>query len=237
MNPEHARFAEWDAAYVLGALSPADRRAFEIHLDGCAQCRDAIAELAPVIGLLSRVDAERARSMLSPDVTPDAASAPAPALRDAVVRRGVEAQRRRRRRRWTGLALAAAVVIVAAVGVPLTLSSIERERHTVTFQNVAGVPLTASVELDRVAWGTKIGLDCRYGKDDDAEVPADGWSYALVVTGVDGSESEVSSWRSWPDTDAWITAGTALGPDQIASIQIRSLATGVVLMRADVDHG
>ena len=29
MNPDHARFAEWDSAYVLGALSPAERREYE----------------------------------------------------------------------------------------------------------------------------------------------------------------------------------------------------------------
>jgi len=28
-----------DAAYVVGALSPADRAAYEEHLRGCEQCR------------------------------------------------------------------------------------------------------------------------------------------------------------------------------------------------------
>ena len=32
MNPDHAHFAEWDAAYVVGALSSAERRQFEEHL-------------------------------------------------------------------------------------------------------------------------------------------------------------------------------------------------------------
>ena len=31
-------FAHHDGAYVLGALSPAERRAFEDHLPGCAAC-------------------------------------------------------------------------------------------------------------------------------------------------------------------------------------------------------
>ena len=39
MNPDHAHFAEWDSAYVLGALSPADRREYEEHLETCEQCR------------------------------------------------------------------------------------------------------------------------------------------------------------------------------------------------------
>ena len=35
------RYAEWDAAYVLGALSPSDRRTYERHLAECAACRAA----------------------------------------------------------------------------------------------------------------------------------------------------------------------------------------------------
>ncbi|WP_164861876.1 zf-HC2 domain-containing protein, partial [Microbacterium sp. CPCC 204701] len=42
MNPDHVHFADWDAAYVVGALSPADRRMFEEHVDACLACRDAL---------------------------------------------------------------------------------------------------------------------------------------------------------------------------------------------------
>src|SRR3546814_8313908 len=81
MNPEHDRVAQWDAAYVLGALSPADRRAYEDHLTECDECRRAVAELAPTVGLLSRVPAERARAM---DGTP---ADPPPGLRDGLLLR------------------------------------------------------------------------------------------------------------------------------------------------------
>src|SRR5674476_1672482 len=39
-------FTLYDAAYVLGALSPADRREFEDHLKGCAACASSPTELA-----------------------------------------------------------------------------------------------------------------------------------------------------------------------------------------------
>ena len=39
MNPDHARFAEWDAAFVLGALSASERREYEAHLQDCDLCR------------------------------------------------------------------------------------------------------------------------------------------------------------------------------------------------------
>jgi len=49
------RFAQWDAAYVLGALSPAERREFEEHLATCPHCQAAVSELAALPGLLAQV--------------------------------------------------------------------------------------------------------------------------------------------------------------------------------------
>ena len=46
MNGILDKFAQWDAAYVLGALSPAERREFEEHLASCPSCQAAVSELA-----------------------------------------------------------------------------------------------------------------------------------------------------------------------------------------------
>ncbi|MFD0784741.1 zf-HC2 domain-containing protein, partial [Micromonospora azadirachtae] len=43
-------FTQDDGAYVLGALAPAERAAYERHLAGCADCREAVAELAVLPG-------------------------------------------------------------------------------------------------------------------------------------------------------------------------------------------
>ena len=51
-------FAEYDAAYVLGALSPEDRRDYEAHLATCDDCARAVGELAGMPGLLARVPRE-----------------------------------------------------------------------------------------------------------------------------------------------------------------------------------
>lgn len=50
------RCAMWDAAYVLGSLSANDRAEFEAHLDGCASCREGVAELSDMPALLSLLD-------------------------------------------------------------------------------------------------------------------------------------------------------------------------------------
>ncbi len=48
--------AMWDAAYVLGSLSANDRDEFEAHLDGCASCRQGVAELSDMPALLGLLD-------------------------------------------------------------------------------------------------------------------------------------------------------------------------------------
>ena len=50
------KYAQWDAAYVLGSLSEMDRREFDAHLEECRACRDAVAELSDMPALLSLLD-------------------------------------------------------------------------------------------------------------------------------------------------------------------------------------
>jgi hypothetical protein len=45
--------------YVLGALSPAERRAFEAHLTRCHPCRDDLISVAGLPGLLARLTPRR----------------------------------------------------------------------------------------------------------------------------------------------------------------------------------
>ena len=71
MNAIPDKFAQWDAAYVLGALSPAERREFEEHLATCPHCQAAVSELAGMPGLLAQVSPADA-AMLSMAVDNDA---------------------------------------------------------------------------------------------------------------------------------------------------------------------
>jgi anti-sigma factor RsiW len=62
-------FAMWDAAYVLGSLSAADRREFEVHMANCPACRDAVADLSGVPALLSQLDREEVAAIDHMSVT------------------------------------------------------------------------------------------------------------------------------------------------------------------------
>ena len=107
-DPDHAQFAEWDAAYVLGALSPADRRRFEAHLQECDACRDAIVELAPTIGAAVAGRARARRVAARSGCGDDGPGCRAP-RRSHRPRRRRQSQRRRRLWWAGGLAAAAAI--------------------------------------------------------------------------------------------------------------------------------
>lgn len=247
MSLEHADVAEWDAAYLLGALSPADRRAFEEHLESCERCVRAVAEVAPTLGLLARVDPERARSLEdagSPqeDGSLDATGSleqdavvtalPVGAVgRSALLARAAREQRRRRAW-WTGgLAAAAALLVAIAVGVGALLAP--AAGRAVELVAVVDAPLTATAELAAAAWGTRIDLECSYGGDGGADA-SPGLPYTLVVEDREGAVSEVSSWRAVPGQTARLSAATALAVDDIAAVEIRMEETDEVLMRAEV---
>lgn len=227
MNDEHAELAQWDAAYVLGALSAADRRVFEEHLDGCDRCVRAVAEIAPTLGLMAHVDGARAAALL--DGAEDGYDG---AGRAAGRERLLAAAARRRRRRggwWgAGLAAAAAVVIAVVVSVSTVLAPAQGGTLTAELVAVADIPLTASVEVTPAEWGSRIDLECRYDGDS-------GWPYALVVTDRDGIGRAVSTWRAVPGRTVRLAAATDLDPAQIATIEIRPVDRDDVLMRADLD--
>lgn len=235
MNPDHVDFADWDAAYLVGALSPADRRRFEEHLGDCAVCRDALAELAPTLGLLSRVAPDRAESLLEP--AGDAVDAPGPGARSEFVARAAREARRRRVLGWSGaLAAASAAVVVIVLAVTSAIGPTPRSQ-VVALEPVADVSITATVALSDVAWGTRLEMVCRYPDDAASDAPPEGWSYVLVVTADDGTTSELSTWRALPGSTTRLDAGTALDPDEIAAIEVRSIDGTRVLLRGEPPSG
>src|SRR5690606_5853388 len=144
MSVDHERYASWDAAYALGALSTSERAEFEAHLAECPRCRAAVAELGSTVSLLSQVSAEDALRIGAQD--PDDAGA-VRVLAAARARRSA----RRRIGAWAA-GIAAAVVVATVVSVSLLLP---RPAEAVALEAVAGAPVTATVSLTDVPWGTR----------------------------------------------------------------------------------
>ncbi|GAB4083860.1 anti-sigma-L factor RslA [Myceligenerans cantabricum] len=182
-------YAEWDAAYVLGALSPSERHAYERHLAACDACRAAVAELAGMPGLLGAVSPAQAQRMIADE--PDAAKlsddgpggpagvdGPGPASVVPLARLAHAARRSRRRRRTLGAVAASALVFGAAVGGSAlgdlgpagfsddagttASSSTVASARTVVLHPVGETDMRAQVVVTPTAWGTKLEWRCHY---------------------------------------------------------------------------
>ena len=215
---------DWDGAYVLGALEPADRRRYEEHLATCSACSKAVRELAGLPGILGRLDLDEALALRD---LPDEG-----ALRDeahAVDRAAGVARRVRRRRRRTRLATALVLVGVLAVGSLggwSVVRSLQPAARPVAIERpltaVGGSHLTASMTVTPVGWGTRFDWSCAYGAavgdhaDDYAPV-----SYSLVVHTDGGTASTVATWSSDAGEAKGLVASSAIPADAIRSIDIR----------------
>ncbi|GAA2087353.1 zf-HC2 domain-containing protein [Pseudolysinimonas kribbensis] len=224
---DHARYTEWDAAYVLGSLSSVERREFEAHLELCDRCRLAVADLSGLPSLLGRVDPERALSLLaSEDEDAEPGSAPV----TDIVERIEKAEHRRRLRRFGIVGgIAAAALAVAAVAIPVTIAAQPHPTVSVALAPTAGNSVSGDVQLTSVKWGTRIDMHCAYGTGSTWGYPGDG-GYALWVVDRAGRASEVSTWKATSGSQVKLTAATALSVGEIARIEVRSAATNDVLL-------
>jgi hypothetical protein len=229
-------FEHADGAYVLGALSAAERLAFERHLAGCDACTARVRQLAGLPGLLGRVGAEVLEDTELPDLPPTLL----PALATRV--------RRDQRRRTALTALVAAAATAAVVGLgAVALDAVRDDRAPSTTPTAtptadagtamspvggAAVPVRANLTLEDVAWGTRIGLLCTYDPEAvEYELPAE-VTYLLVVTTRDGGTEQIGTWRSIGGRTMRLEAGTATRQEDIASVEVRTTDGRVVLTTA-----
>lgn len=229
---DHDLYAEWDAAYVLGALTPAERRQFEEHLATCPTCRTVIAESAVLPGLLGALPAADATALLA-ETPGSALPEPGHPPADLLPRLLARVQRRQRVRRWAlvgvpggVVGLAAAATVVGLV-LPATLNQAPEPTVTTALQQTQPGPITASVELTSMDWGTKISMDCTYRAGVAGSYAG---HYALYVVDRSGAATEVSSWAASPGDTGHTSGSTATQVSQMARIELRDLATGDTLL-------
>lgn len=205
------KFATYDAAYVLGSLSPKDRHEYEQHLRECDSCATAVRELAGMPGLLSQVP---------PTMLPPGAELPGPPddLLPRLLDR-VRAERRRHRWAMIGTAVVAAIACLAVVLLIIfrpPLGDQPAPTPTMTMSPLVEAPIWAAVDLQEVSWGTKINMQCRYDR------PNKSYDYFLIVVAKDGHEEQVGSWTAEGGKTATLQAATSRHVYDIASIEIRT---------------
>ncbi|GAB2473093.1 zf-HC2 domain-containing protein [Promicromonospora xylanilytica] len=190
-GPGGDQYAEWDAAYVLGALSPSDRRAYERHLAECAACRAAVAELAGMPGLLGTLTPAHAEALLTEAPGSEGSGArtsegggplphgvsPRPADVVSLASLAGAARRSRTRRRSLAAVAASALVAVGAVGGSVLAggglfgtpdgaatapSAAVAEARTVELRPVGDADMRAELVVTPTSWGTSLRWSCHY---------------------------------------------------------------------------
>ena len=232
MNTPADPYSDWDGAYVLGALSPGDRRDYERHLNDCAACSEAVAHLAGLPGLLALVPLDQAVQLgRAADSAATAGPTPSAELLPQLLRAASARSRRARLLAAAAVLAAAAIAASAALVVPGWMDQrlSRAQGPVVAMTAVVPSPLTATFRLTGEDWGTRIDASCSYAKsgNDFGQQP-----YALFVTDTAGDESLVASWIAGPGTTLTALATTSVAEDDIASVDIRWMPDERVLLES-----
>lgn len=230
-------YAHDDGAYVLGALSPAERTAYERHLATCHTCREAVAEIAVLPGLLGRLDAAGLDRVTSMGAGVPAAESRSPALVDAAraVRRR---ERRMNRLRYAAAALiAASLALVAGLGLswlrgqPPVPGEANPQVAMVAMQPLrAGLPVQAKIGLDTSKWGTEVTMWCAY-----QHTGADAMTYTFrLVAHSKGDQEQVMSWLAGPGDEVTFTVPTRFARSELDRLELTQY-DGTPLLTYPVD--
>ena len=212
--------------YVLGALNPEERHAFEQHLRECPDCRAEVRDLAGLPGLLSRVPLG---DVFAED--PEPPETLLPALLDRVRR-----TRRTRRTVWISgsLALAACLIAVLAVflvpgagpGVPGTTPPATPAAFAM--KQVTPGPIKATARVSPATGGSKIDLDCVYRAAGRNGSYGGEPAYTLTVLDRYGQTHRVATWRI-ASGETSLSSALNVSSDDISVIQIRDRTDAVLL--------
>jgi anti-sigma factor RsiW len=223
------RYAMWDAAYVLGSLSAADRREFEAHMADCPACREAVGELSGMPALLSQLDHSEVAAINEADQT-SGVSEPSPELLPSLLATVRWRRRRTRLMTWSAAAAAAVVLSIGVfVGVAGHSPTSPPPQATVAAQPMAQVgttSLASTVSVSNQRWGTFIDMKCVCL----APVYAHHDRLAMVVVGRDGSHTRLATWVAEPGHTASPVGSISTPTDQIAAVQVVAADDGKVLL-------
>jgi hypothetical protein len=214
-----------DGAYVLGALSPAERAAYERHLATCSFCREAVADIAVLPGLLGRLDPADFAKLLDPTLSP-----PPPPARNRVPDLVTAAQTTRRRERKQmrvrvlSTALAAAVVaLIVGVGAVFLMDDGTPPGPPPPGEVVAmtpvgnSIPVSARLSLDGAAGGTKINLVCFYHKSSPSMKP---YTVRLMAYGPDEETEQLGSWVAAPGKEFSMAGVTHFSGGNLSRLEL-----------------
>lgn len=233
-------YAHDDGAYVLGALAPAERSSFERHLAGCPGCREAVAELAVLPGLLARLDRVTAER-----VTQEADAVEASRL-PRLLRAAEESRRRVRIKRrlqiWGAGLAAACLMLVVGLGVaalhrpsaPVTAPAPVQPSPSPAVAMAPMIeyegdpsPVLAEIGLIEVEGGTRVKLRCSYPPTSDEH---GAYPFRLVAYDMGGRADQIGSWWAEAGAQLSLEGMTRFGPGQLKRVELQSIRSGRTLL-------
>jgi hypothetical protein len=213
----HCEHEHDDGAYVLGALSPAERAAYERHLATCSFCREAVADISTLPDLLSRLDAKEFANLLDPTLTADH---PGTSLRDLAQ----PAVGRGKRQKTFGVRVLSSVAVAILVGL-VAIGVLAWTRDTtgtapsgpaVAMTRVeTDSPVSATLRLTSAAGGTKAELTCTYSASAPKKT-----TFRLVAYGHGEEQEQVGSWDAEPGSVFRMSSFTHFGRGVISRIEL-----------------
>jgi hypothetical protein len=200
--------------YVLGSLDHRERAEVEAHLAGCPLCRDELAELAPLPGLLGRLSVD------------DAVTGPPP-VDDAMLDRLLASAARDRRATGRRRILAAAAAVAVLAGGTAAGLAGWRSTHETHWQrvNATAGAVHMSVDLEPASTGTTLQLWLR-------GVPH-GERCRLIAVSDTGERDVAGSWEVSYSGTATIKGTTSIPRAHLSRLEIRTYS-GRTLVSAPV---
>lgn len=222
-------------AYALGALEPPDRAQVETHLRFCQDCRDQLASIAGLPGLLSHLQPTDLDLDLGLDLdiaADGSTGTPATGVGADLLQRTLRelAVRQRRQRTRTRMLSAAASLVLLAAGAGLTTAlSAPTGPHQPTSTITAadrGSRATAVFTLHTQPWGTAVTVHLQH-------VPA-GTHCRLLTIDRRGQQQTISSWQADYDGGASINAASDLSLTDIATLEITTTTGHTIISAATI---
>ena len=213
---EHDELRTSVGAYVLGALDRSDHDAMANHISHCSVCRDEVATLTMLPGILAQVDPDRAAAL---DGHESASEQLLPRLLAAVRREHRVTARKTRRWQYATVMSVAAAALLAAFLVHVPTAGDPRQRALTSVN--ASVTARGEGTLTTKPWGTEVqvrlsGLPRSQG-------------FTLIAAGRDGRREVASTWGPTADDQAVITGATSLHGGDLDHVEVVS-STGQRLL-------
>jgi len=219
--------------YLLGALDPAERSAFESHLSYCEICRGELVRLAPLPGLLNQIAPEDFADTMPPTGMESGATVtmrapviePLPALPGEAAetararpRNRPKKDRPRLRRYWRVAAAAAAVVVLAVAGV----FGWQAVRHDPVTPQAQGVLWTGATPDGKIQVEARL-IDHEWGTEIQSKIhglPPGERCYYLVWDH-EGYKEQGGWWSTDHDPDDVIPSVTSIPRNEIDRMELK----------------